>query len=650
MTPDALGDIVSSERHNLFVALGALGLFLTMVIGHRLIFKGWKGKTELGIAVRDKLRWLSLPLLIVVPLWWAATQLESLFFVSAELFLTACFVAVVLVLESFRTVLIRRYSISESALALVLYVVPTLIYVFSVLQVDLLEGAAGYALGTVLVLFLFLHLVYTYLFRWVPWKHPLSTVLRKRLGPWVYLGIVGITLYFAVLRYPGLAVGERTLAGLAGALVLLGVLVASEAVLATIFDFYFPVARKSEIPTLFRDLVRGLVYIGLFLAFVGFVLKRDLDSLLVGSAVLTVSIGFALQETLGNFFAGLALRLSRPYALGDFVQVGDIEGRVDKIDWRQTSVFTFTGDYMILPNSMLAKEPINNYSSPSTLHARDIRVGLHYRHPPNLVMEAIRSVLDEVDTVLQKPTPEIHLLDFADSSINYRIRFWIREYERRFQIDTDVRVGLWYAFHRRGLEIPFPIRTLIQEPVEDEKDVEQVLGFLSTVDFLEALGSDNLSVLAERAKFQLFAAGEKICVQGEAGDCFYIIRSGQVQVDVRDAQGETILNFEMATGNYFGEMALLTGEPRSATVSAVTDSELLTVSKDDLREVIVAHPEVEKIISNVLAQRQLRTEQAQQEAEQERASRGGVSEVQGGRTLEQLSEQLLRKIQAFFSY
>ena len=86
----------------------------------------------------------------------------------------------------------------------------------------------------------------------------------------------------------------------------------------------------------------------------GFVLKRDLDSLLVGSAVITVSIGFALQETLGNFFAGLALRLSRPYALGDFVQVGTITGRVDKIDWRQTSIYTFTGDYMIMPNSMLA--------------------------------------------------------------------------------------------------------------------------------------------------------------------------------------------------------------------------------------------------------------------------------------------------------
>ena len=136
MTPEALPNLVEIERHNLYVALGALGLFITMVIAHRLIFKGWKGKWEVERAVRDRLRWLSLPILILVPLWWAATQLESLFFVSAELFLTAAFLSVVMLLESVRTVLSKKFSFSETALALVVYVVPTLVYVVSVLQID----------------------------------------------------------------------------------------------------------------------------------------------------------------------------------------------------------------------------------------------------------------------------------------------------------------------------------------------------------------------------------------------------------------------------------------------------------------------------------------------------------------------------------
>lgn len=654
MNPNDLQRIVEAERHNLYVALGALGLFLTMVIAHRIVFKGWQGQSELARVVRDRLRWLSLPLLILVPLWWAATQVEDLFFLSAELFISSCFVLAVMALEVFRALLDQRFGVSGWAVALIIYLVPTAVYLLSVLRVDI-QGATGYALGTVAVLFLFLHLVYTYLFKWVPWQHPLSTVLRRRLGPLVYMGIVGITLYFFLLRYPGAAVGERSIALLAGALALLGVLVVSEAILASIFDFYFPVLKKSELPTFFRDLVRGLVFIGLFLGFMGVVMKRDLDSLLVGSAVITVSIGFALQETLGNFFAGLALRLSKPYALGDDVLVGNVSGRVDKIDWRQTSVLTFTGDHVNLPNSLVAKEGITNFSSPSRLHARDIRVGLHYRHPPNQVISVIKGVLSEIPEICRVPAPEVHILDFEEYDVRYRIRLWIEDYGQRFNIETKVRSGLWYAFRRERLEIPYPTRTLVNAPSAQEyvygnESDPEVLPFLRSVDFLEALGSEALELLSRSSRFRLYAAGERVFRQGDPGNSFYIIRKGRVQVGVRDTQGETILDFEMTAGNYFGEMALLTGEPRSATVSAVVDTELLTLSKEGLREVLVANPEVEKIISNVLAQRQLRTEQAQQEAEEERANRGSGAAAASARNLEQLSEQLLRKIQAFFSY
>ena len=440
----------------------------------------------------------------------------------------------------------------------------------------------------------------------------------------------------------------------AGLLLLLVVLVVCEAIIASVFDFYFPVVKRAEIPTFFRDLVRGLVFIGLFLAFMGLVLKRDLNSLLVGSAVITVSIGFALQETLGNFFAGLALRLSRPYALGDDVLVGQVSGRVDKIDWRQTSILTWTGDHVNLPNSLVAKEGITNYSSPTTLHARDLRVGLHYRHPPNQVIEAILGVLAEVEEVRKTPAPEVHLLDFQDSAVLYRIRMWIEDYPQRWNIETKVRSGLWYAFRRERLEIPYPTRTIVHAPTAQEyvygnESDPQVLPFLSSVDFLEALGPESLEILCRSARFRLFAAGEKICRQGQPGDSFYIIRSGRVGVEVADAQGEVFLRNEMAVGNYFGEMALLTGEPRSATVYALTDAELLMVDKAGLRDVIVANPEVEEVISKVLARRQLRTEKAREEAEGARVAKGESGAGQTGR-LEQLSEQLLRKIQAFFSY
>lgn len=642
-------EIVAIERANLLVALGALAMFLGLVVVHRLIAKNWCPRTEFGLQIKDRVRVLSLPLLVLLPLWWVTVKISQVFSASAEVFLLSCLFALIIVVEPLRMLFARRYKLTGWSFPILVYAVPLAVFLASVTEMPLLEGANGYVLGTVGVFFLFLNIVYLYLFRWAQIRHPLASVLRRRLGFWVYLGVLGATLYFAALR-PNLAAVSTSMAAVfAALLLLLAVLVVSEAVVAGVFDFYFPVVKRAEIPTFFRDLVRGLVFIGLFLGFMGLVLKRDLNSLLVGSAVITVSIGFALQETLGNFFAGLALRLSRPYALGDDVQVGQVSGRVDKIDWRQTSLLTFTGDHVNLPNSLVAKEGIINFSSPTVLHARDLRVGLHYRHPPNQVIEVIKAVLAEVETVRKTPAPEVHVLDFRDSDILYRIRMWIEDYAGRWNIETQVRVGLWYAFRREGLEIPFPLRTLVHAPPEDVEDKKQILSFLRSVDFLEALGPDSLEMLANRAKFQLFAAGEKICRQGEAGDSFYIIREGRIGVEIRDAQGEVFLRNEMARGNYFGEMALLTGEPRSATVFAASDSELLTVDKEDLRDVIVANSEVEKIISKVLAQRQLRTEKAREEAEGARAAKGESSAAAGNR-LEQLSEQLLRKIQAFFSY
>ena len=648
-------DLVALERHNLFVSLGALAMFLAAVVAHRLVFVGWRPKSEFGLGVKERCRLLSLPLLVLLPLWWSTVQIADLFFVSVEVFLTSCLCALVLVVEPLRMYVARRFCWDGWWFPVLVYALPLLGYLVSVADVPLLDGANGYALGTVVVVFVFLHIVYLYLFRWGQFRHPLVPVLRARVGPWAYLGVLGATVYFAASR-PHLVwvpAGWSTI--FAGLLVLLAVLVVCEAAVASVFDYYFPVARRAEIPTFFRDLVRGLVYIGLFLGFMGLVLKRDLNSLLVGSAVITVSIGFALQETLGNFFAGLALRLSRPYALGDDVSVGQVSGRVDKIDWRQTSILTFSGDHVNLPNSLVAKEGITNYSSPTVLHARDLRVGLHYRHPPNQVMDVIKKVLSELDTVRKTPVPEVHLLDFQDHQVLYRIRMWIEDYPQRWNIETSVRVGLWYAFRREGLEIPFPTRTIVNAPSAQEYVYgnetirADVLPFLSSVDFLEALGPEVLGTLARRAKFQLFAAGEKICRQGDSGDSFYIIRSGSIGVEVRGSDGEVFLRNEMSPGNYFGEMALLTGEPRSATVYAVSDAELLTVDKEGLRDVIVANREVEEIISKVLARRQLRTEKAREEAEGARVSRE-ASDSGAGRRLEQLSEQLLRRIQAFFSY
>lgn len=652
-----MGDgLLQMELHDLQVGGIALLMLLGLFGFHHLIFQRLRPGHDRLRLIQERFSYPSFIFVFLLPFYWSATKIPDLSILLDELYLSVIFLGLLLGLEMLYSLVMltadgkpRLAANFHLGLVALMYGGMGAIYLALIFEFPITDPKVIYALITIFLVYVSLHLVYTIVFKWLPYRHPLAVALRQRLRFWAYCLVLSAVAYFAVTRYTFIPVTGTVVENLGLGLWVLVVFLVSESVLAGVFDFYFPVAKRSEIPTFFRDLTRALVYIGLFAFFVGFVLKKDLNSLLVGSAVITVSIGFALQETLGNFFAGLALRLSPPYTLGDYVEVAQVTGRVEKIDWRQTAILTRSGDYLVLPNSFMAKEAISNHSTPTRLHSRFIDVGLHYRHPPNTVKGACLGAVASVSEVLDEPKPELHILGFDDSSIHYQLQYWLADFGDRFRVDTKVRAALWYRFKREGLEIPFPIRTLIQEPPESQEVLEkEVLGFLETVDFLRALEPEDLKTLAGRARFQLYAGGEPVCVQGEAGDSFYVIKGGKVQVTASDDSGEIFLCAEMGAGNYFGEMALLTGEPRSATVSALVDSELLTITKDDLRSIITGNQEVEKIISSVLAQRQLRTAKAREEADQERAAR--KSEVRGGPKLEQLSEQLLKKIQEFFSY
>lgn len=515
--------------------------------------------------------------------------------------------------------------------------------------VPLFEAEFRAKLSSVFVLYLSLHLSYHYLVKWLPWQHPLTLALRQRLRLPLFLLMLASVGYFALIDFEVFAKDAKELEYARAVLVVILASLLFEGLLVSLFDYYFALIRRWDIPTLFHDLARGIGYLAILALTMVTVFEKDPSSLLLGSAVLSVALGFALQETLGNFFAGLALRLARPYSLGDRVEVMGFSGNVFKIDWRSTAMVNNHGDMLIFPNSKLAQEAINNHSSPTGVTGRYVDVGVHYRHPPNLVKKLILEACQSVPEALREPTPEVYLMNFADSSINYRLRYFIHDFAERFRIDSKVREAIWYRFHREDVEIPFPIRTIHHAAPEQGVDVErEVRSLLDKVDFFKVLAEDQLAVLRRRARHEIYAAGEKVCVQGQPGDTFYIIRSGRLKVTAVDQDGEVFLSAEMKPGQYFGEMALLTGEPRSATVSAQTDTELLRLRKEDLRAIFMENPQVEEMISEVLAERKLKTDQARQEAAEERSSRGASLVGQEGLNL--LSKQILAKIRDFFSY
>jgi small-conductance mechanosensitive channel/CRP-like cAMP-binding protein len=644
------------EQQVLFVAIQAFAVLLLGLGVHHLLLRQLQLPWRSWQRFQMRLRVPSLIPIFLGALLHLTRGVESLNGLSNAVELFAYYGLLVTLLEAMLTPVLdgptgpRLPETVQNWVRIVLYGGLLLVPILLVAGVPLFDPGFEMRLGSVLVLYLSLHFSYTYLVKWLPWQHPLTLALRQRLRFGLYLLLLAVVGYFALLHFEVFQPEQIELSyARAVLLVIVGGLI-FEGVLVSLFDYYFPLIRRWDVPTLFRDLARALGYLAIVGVTMVAVFNRDPSSILVGSAVVSVALGFALQETLGNFFAGLALRIARPYTLGDRLEVMNTPGNVHKIDWRSTTFVNNQGDLMIIPNSKLAQETLINHSSPTSITGRYIEVDAHYRHPPNQVKKIILEACASVPEILREPAAEVYLMNFKEGSMTYRARCFITDFAERFRVDSQVREAIWYHFHREGIEIPFPIRTIYHAAPETGVDVErEVRSLLDSVDFFQVLDEDDLAVLRRRARYELYAAGEKVCVQGQPGDTFYIIRRGRLQVTAKDPEsGDVYLTAEMRAGQYFGEMALLTGEPRSATVAALTDAELLRLRKEDLRAILTENPKVEEMISQVLAERKLKTDLARQEAQEERTSRSLSPSANEG--LQVLSQQILAKIRDFFSY
>jgi small-conductance mechanosensitive channel/CRP-like cAMP-binding protein len=361
---------------------------------------------------------------------------------------------------------------------------------------------------------------------------------------------------------------------------------------------------REHFSTIFRDLLTLILWLLVVMVVLRTFFKIDVTALLAVPAVLGVVIGFALQETLGNIFSGLTLQISRPFEPGDWVRVSDKVGTVHDVGWRATTIVTRANEWLDIPNAQLAKDMLFNYGKHAV--AEEVSIGLGYGEPPNRVREVILDVLRDVPDVLRHPEPEILPWEFGDYAIRYRVKYWLADYGRSEMIHARVVSGLWYAMRRHGIEIPFPVRTLVlsqERRIEESEALREIATELRGVDFLRELNDDEMRILASAVHVRQFGAGEALVRQGDAGDTFYIIRRGVVDVTANGADGRPIHLNELTHPAFFGEMALMTGESRNATIRARTDVEVLEMSRNGFTELFKSHPDAAAQMSEIIAAR-----------------------------------------------
>jgi small-conductance mechanosensitive channel len=428
-----------------------------------------------------------------------------------------------------------------------------------------------------------------------------------------YLVVHGIAWYLAVdpAAAPRFAQADK-LEGLFLAFAIIN------AAVALLFNPWFAERVPDRAPAIVQD----AIVVGLFGLVVVFGLG---EQAWVTSTAVAALIGFALQETLANAFAGLAIQMDKPFRVGHWIRVGDYEGRVSEVTWRATKVRTKSGNMVILPNNIVARDPIHNYSEPAAPSRSWVEVGIGYGVPPNDVREALLAALHQAPGILTLPAPEINLRDFAASAIVYRVHFWLDDMETDEEATHAVRKAIYYELGRRDIEIPWPIQIEYsrEEPPRDTPEIRQ--GYaeaIGAVPVLALLGADAHRALAAAARRHLFGAGEVIVREGEMGSSMFVVRKGQVTIAVGPQLKEVAVT---KAGGYFGEMSLLTGAPRAATVTARTDADVIEIDAQAFGAWVRNHPEAIDAIADVAEGRRRELDASRETTETPAAARQSLA-------------------------
>jgi len=418
-----------------------------------------------------------------------------------------------------------------------------------------------------------------------------------------------LVMAFAVLRRPLPTPTQHDWLRVMAVLLLCFAVVIAGSLL--VFDV---VLRRRQLPRILQDLVQGIAY---FITAAIVLTRSDVDvtRVFTASVLTTAVLGLALQDTLGNVMAGLALQAERDFEVGDWINLGDrnspIVGRIREVRWRATTIVTKNGDLMLIPNSAVTRAMITNFSRPTAAHRQWVTVRVHFRHPPARVREVIVDAVRALSFVRAEPSPDCILLEFTEDACTYACRYWIDDVQRDDMLDSDVRSAIWYALHRAGMEIPFPSRNINvtemnEERVQRKQDEEYArrVDALARVDVFRALDAEKIDRLARRLRHVVFGPGEVILRQGDPGDSLYVVRGGSVAVQI----GVLGASKEIATlgdGQFFGEMSLMTGESRTATVVAKSDVQCYIVDKEAFQEIVQEKPDLAGTISDILSRRQV---------------------------------------------
>jgi small-conductance mechanosensitive channel/CRP-like cAMP-binding protein len=402
------------------------------------------------------------------------------------------------------------------------------------------------------------------------------------------------------------------------------------------------VGHRFRIPKILRDLsvtIASAVAMVMLLSRSGV----NLLSLITTSAVLTAVIGLALQDTLGNLLSGVAMQLESSIDIGDWIRLDERPiGRVLEIRWRSTVIRTKNDDIVIIPNGLFAKGVITLFNKEGLENRRWVYFNVHLRHPPNQVQKIVADALVGTPNVSTVTPPDCITWRYHESWLEYAVRYRLVDYGPDDPTDSEVRKRIWYALHRENIEIPYPGYNVFMTEMsaaraatKADRERGRRTELLQTVGILAPLDDRARLAVADGLHHTVYGVGEVIMRAGDPGDSLYIIRSGSVSVRLVDGGLEKEVAV-LGEGEFFGEMSLMTGEPRRATVVARADAECYVIDRALFQQILRNNAKLAEEIGKLLSEREMKN----------KIEREGLSAEAARKSTDH--QALLHRIRSFF--
>ena len=367
-----------------------------------------------------------------------------------------------------------------------------------------------------------------------------------------------------------------------------------------------PLEQKTNrnIPKIVTNSVIFLVYLLTFFGIIAYVFDQKLTSLLATSGVLAMIIGLAIQVNITNIFSGIVINVEQPFRIGDWIEIDHkYKGKVIDITWRTTRILTQQGNILCFPNSYTSESPINNYCYPDKHVWVKVVIHVNPTYSPEKIKKVCMDAMLSIDGLVKNTIPLIRF-QLSEWAADYILLFCINDYDKKMKYTSDVYERIWIHLNRIGIEPAIQRQEIhMFKGVKDRgEEALNPLSILNEIDIFKSFTDEIKYNLSQKMSKHFYHPNEIIIQQGDQGDSLFIIVEGSVSVRIQIDEKQVEVD-RMGASSFFGEMALLTGEPRNASIVSLSSCLLYEITKSDIAPFFKEFPEITEILSHELTRR-----------------------------------------------